>query len=234
MPSRPDPIRSTWDSMKQRCYNPKSTRWQWYGARGITVCRRWRNSLEAFRQDMGPRPPGCCLDRKNNDRNYTPGNCRWATIKQSANNKQNTRWLKYKGRTQSIDDWPAETGITYHVLTQRIHRLKWSVRKALTTPVRQVDVLIEFRGRSKTLAQWAKVLKVSYISLWSRMRLGWSIERVLSTPLRGTSQYCGRGHRWIQSNTYVQPGNGKRVCRKCKYLKYLRRRERLRMENVDA
>jgi hypothetical protein len=80
-----------WYAMKDRTLNPKSPAWDDYGGRGITVCDRWRDSFEAFLADMGPRPSGLTLDRKNNDGNYEPGNCRWATWAEQNNNRRPQR-----------------------------------------------------------------------------------------------------------------------------------------------
>lgn len=69
-----------WSGMKQRCYNKKQAKYNHYGGRGITVCKRWRESFTAFLEDMGPRPsPEHSIDRIKGHGNYTPKNCRWAT-----------------------------------------------------------------------------------------------------------------------------------------------------------
>jgi hypothetical protein len=78
---------NTWAQMIQRCTNPRNQAFKYYGARGITVCRRW-SQFENFIADMGPRPPDRELDRIDNDKGYSPGNCRWATLSQQAKNKR--------------------------------------------------------------------------------------------------------------------------------------------------
>lgn len=81
---------ATWSSMKQRCTNSHNQRWENYGKRGIKVCNEWFNSYPHFLKDMGKRPgKEYSLDRMDNDGNYEPSNCRWATAKQQANNRQN-------------------------------------------------------------------------------------------------------------------------------------------------
>jgi hypothetical protein len=96
------PEYQAWASMKNRCTNPKDKVFEDYGSRGITVCDRWMESFENFIIDMGPRPigttfggkPEYSLDRINNDGNYEPGNCRWATRKQQTNNRRRFRAIE--------------------------------------------------------------------------------------------------------------------------------------------
>ena len=79
----------TWDSMKTRCYNEKHQSYKDYGARGITVSEEWRNSFLRFVNDMGQRPEGYTLDRKNNDGNYCAGNCKWSSTRTQSHNRRN-------------------------------------------------------------------------------------------------------------------------------------------------
>lgn len=135
---RHTPEYETWAHILQRCHNPNDTGYYKYGARGITVCDRWRDSFENFLADMGKRPsPRHSIDRIDNNGTYSPDNCRWATKNVQANNTRRNHILTYNGRSQTMTEWAIEVDIPYSVLIQRINKLHWTVERALTEPVRK-------------------------------------------------------------------------------------------------
>ena len=108
-----------WGQMIQRCTNPNNPDYHYYGERGIQVCRRWRK-FENFLADMGPCPPGLTLDRKNNDKNYSPSNCRWATRKTQMRNTRNTNLITHAGVTLCVSDWARRENVSRNAITQRV------------------------------------------------------------------------------------------------------------------
>lgn len=120
--------------MKSRCSNSDDPAFKDYGGRGIRVCERWQ-SIANFVEDMGDSyQPGLEIERIDNDGNYEPGNCRWATCKEQANNRRNQVTLTFNGQTKSLAAWSEEIGIPYGTLWTRISVKGWSIDRALTTP----------------------------------------------------------------------------------------------------
>jgi len=110
-----------WRQMIQRCYNRKHKSFSDYGARGITVCARWRRSPKFFLADMGRRPsPKFTLDRKENNGNYCPSNCRWATRAEQMRNQSDTRHYTFEGETHILTDWAKIKGIEVGTLYWRV------------------------------------------------------------------------------------------------------------------
>ena len=128
---------SSWTRMVQRCTNRNSDRYVYYGARGITICARWLgpDGFVNFYADMGPRPPGLTLERKDNMRGYEPGNCVWATDEDQQNNKQNNHWITAFGKTMTLAQWSRETGIGADTISARRHQ-GWSAERAVGEAVR--------------------------------------------------------------------------------------------------
>lgn len=122
----------TWVMLKQRCTNPNSDSYIHYGLRGVKVCRRWENSFENFFADMGKRPAGCSLDRRDTNGNYTKKNCRWASRLEQENNKRNNRTISVDGSRMTIAEAARHFKINYQTLYHRIVYKKWSVEKSIS------------------------------------------------------------------------------------------------------
>jgi hypothetical protein len=108
-----------WNAMVDRCTNEKHHNYGLYGGRGIEVCDRWFNSVENFYTDMGDRPPGMSLDRIDNDGDYEPDNCRWATAKEQSRNKRNNRLIEGK----AMAEWCEDNNLNYNAVAHRLYRL---------------------------------------------------------------------------------------------------------------
>ncbi len=122
----------SWANMRYRCFDVANPQFAEYGGRGITICDRWADDYDAFYGDMGARPEGMTLDRIDNDGNYEPGNCRWATPAQQV---RNTR----RNRTGCFKDIARENNIGYSAF---MHRKR--VGTPLLAPVRQRKNSIRF------------------------------------------------------------------------------------------
>lgn len=141
--SGPTDTYRSWASMIGRCTRPSSPAFEHYQKKGITVCDRWRHgesglsAFECFLADMGDRPTYThTLDRINNDLGYFPGNVRWATRLEQANNRQTNLIFTYKGNNYTLADLARVTGTSKETLRSRLCRSKlpWTVEGAVETP----------------------------------------------------------------------------------------------------
>jgi hypothetical protein len=129
----------SWKSMRSRCLNENVKAYADYGGRGISVCERW-DSFENFIEDMGPRPSGTSIDRVDNNGNYEPGNCRWATRKQQSNNTRRNTFIEVNGVSKTISQWSMHYGVNVKCIIKRLSRPHiWSAEAAVSTPSRRVS-----------------------------------------------------------------------------------------------
>ncbi len=136
---KPSKTYTVWLGMTERCFNKNNTVYRYYGGRGITVCTRWLGSggFEHFLEDMGLRPEGLSLDRINNNGNYEPDNCRWATKEQQIDNRRpnhNAPKIEAFGLSLTPAEWRDRVHIPSWTIIMRMKR-GWDAYKALLTPV---------------------------------------------------------------------------------------------------
>lgn len=131
-----------WANIKARCYYEKSIDYKDYGFRGIKMCDEWKNSFLAFYKwahengyDENASKWQCTIDRIDVNGNYEPSNCKWATIKEQANNKTNNVYVTYKGVTKTLAIWAEELDLPYKTLYARICTRHWSVEEAFERPI---------------------------------------------------------------------------------------------------
>lgn len=135
-------IYDIWVQMCGRCHNPRNKGFANYGGRGIQVCDRWRHSFENFLLDMGDRPASAqkraeySIERKDNNGDYCPENCIWATLDAQRNNTRRAHLITFQGKTQSLKLWCDELHLNYSTIRSRVNESGWSDEKALTTPVK--------------------------------------------------------------------------------------------------
>jgi hypothetical protein len=136
------PLFAVWRAMIDRCHNPQAESFSRYGARGISVCDRWRwgeggvSGFDRFVTDMGPKPsPTHSVERCDNSGNYEPRNCAWATKIQQSRNRRNVVRYSYDGKTQTLPEWSEQLGVGRGTLAYRLKR-GWPIHKTFSQPTR--------------------------------------------------------------------------------------------------
>lgn len=123
----------TWQNMVRRCHQEDRRDYPRYGGRGVTVCLRWRESLENFIADMGLRPTRVAqIDRIDNERGYEPGNCRWVTVRENCRNRRCATFVEFEGSRQRVSDLAERFNVDLSALHHRLYG-GWSIERALTT-----------------------------------------------------------------------------------------------------
>ena len=125
-----------YNNMKTRCYNPNSESYKYYGARGVEICSEWLNDFLAFKEWSlfhGYRDD-LTIDRIDNDKGYSPENCRWVTCKDQANNMRSNHSETIDGVTKNLSEWAEYYGINIKTVRDRLLR-GWDIKRALITPV---------------------------------------------------------------------------------------------------
>lgn len=166
-----------WGGMLTRCYNENNKTYLRYGGKGIKVCDRWRNSFLAFLEDMGTRPsPKHTLDRIDNNGNYEPGNCRWATLIEQARNKSTSLWIEVDGVNRPAMEWCEISGTDYHAFYWRYEN-GWSPQECVWGKEEKPLSYITYGGETKTIDEWALQIGISRHTIASRLYTKkWSAE----------------------------------------------------------
>ena len=177
--------------MLRRCSYAKHTHFHRYGGRGITVCERWL-VFENFLEDMGERPVGRSIDRIDNDGNYEPGNCRWATPQEQMRNTSVSRALTVDGTTRPLVEWAAIRGLKPSTIRERLRR-GWTAKEALSVPpiprgrpterYRESRRTYECFGVRRSFGEWAAFAGLLPVTLRKRLERGMSLAEAIAEPL---------------------------------------------------
>jgi len=176
------PTYSTWAAMKARCLNPNHSNYRYYGGAGITVCKKWLK-FEGFLEDMGEKPPGMTLERRDNTKGYYKENCVWASRKVQANNRDNNNFITVRGKTKTLQQWADEIGISKSTLRDRL-AAGWSKSEAVSIPGgvptdNAKSRMLTYRGKTKCVAEWARELGLRPATIAQRLSRGATDEQAL-------------------------------------------------------
>lgn len=159
------PEYATWKSMRERCTVSIAENYPRYGGRGIIVCDEWMNSFEAFYRDMGPRPSSeHSIDRRENDGNYEPGNCRWATLEEQNNNRRSNKKFLIDGKLLTLTQIARKYQISVYTLRSRIYRDHLPIKTAIKRKASHRTA--HLNGVHKRLHEWANELNIPYLKIY--------------------------------------------------------------------
>ena len=176
-----------WSSMKDRCRNKNNKYYERYGGRGISICEQWKEGFEEFKKwsyENGY-TEGLSIDRRDNDGNYTPDNCRWVDQTTQNRNKSNVVWIELEGEVKRLIEWAEELDIKPSILHDRV-RAGWEAKDILNPNIRKsrLGEKIHYNGDSHTISEWAEITGISQKAISDRLIRGFTVERALTQPLQ--------------------------------------------------
>lgn len=188
---------NAWRGIRCRCYDPNVREYKYYGGKGIKMCDEWLNSFDAFCEYLGPPPSKKhSVDRVDYNKDYEPGNVRWATPIQQANNKCNVKKYLFKGEMRTLPEICRGEDAEYNLVRRRVTQQGWALEEALSVVAQRSKFEGDkvygekvcrvghrhyiYKGEIKTLRELAVKHSVSMVMLQQRVRNGWSMEAALT------------------------------------------------------
>ena len=184
-----------WEGMKRRCNAKKGINYKNYGKRGIKVCDEWQEFQPFYDwamangYDENAKRGQCTIDRIDNNKGYSPDNCRWVNQTVQARNTRKNRLITYNNETHCISEWAEIFNISPNVLYTRIFINKWDIERALTQSTERRK-MITYKDETKSLKEWAEILKINFDTLHGRIfDFGWTVEEAFTIPLGQKRKY---------------------------------------------
>ncbi len=167
-------LHRVWDNMKTRCYNPANKYYHRYGGRGITVCSEWRKSFTAFKEWAlsNGYSDDLTLDRIDNNKGYSPKNCRWVTYAQQMNNTSSTTFITIEEK-RSLQEWAKISGVKPETIRWRL-KAGFSGKELLSPKplARRTTLLVEIDGEKRTVKEWCESCNISERGFRNRLERG--------------------------------------------------------------
>lgn len=179
-----------WQGIKRRCNAKKGLNYKNYVLRGITICDEWKDNFKIFSDwamlngyNPNAKRGECTIDRIDNNKGYSPDNCRWVNQTIQARNTRKNKLITYNGETHCISEWAEILNISPNTLYARIIIKKWDIEKALTQTTERRK-LITYKGATKSIKEWADEYGLKFDTLHGRLfDFGWTIEEALTIPV---------------------------------------------------
>lgn len=168
-----------------RCYKPYNINYKRYGAKGIKMCKEWKNSYANFYNwaIKNGYSESLTIDRIDGNLGYSPENCRWVTYKEQNNNRCSNVYFVYQGKRKTMMEWSEQLGISYTTLQKRYARFGNNPEKIFSNEGYK-DIYIEYNGQNLPIIEWSKITGLSRNTIYKRVvQRKWDIEKALTTPL---------------------------------------------------